>query len=377
MKAEEFKSRLSERKLRTDLEPVKEALSRWNNFDFSIVQVVGSNGKGTVVHLLEKALNKLGRATVSCTSPHLITPTERVKYNTRPLNNSDFYGTLSELDRQTGQSLTSFELLFLLAVREAIEKNVDYLLLEAGMGGRWDATSALSADWTVCTGVELEHTEYLGTTREEILSELTAQIASESGLIVPKLETELSDYIRKQARKRNLKLKEVEPTEPVLAQNRQLAANTLNVLDEVQLTPAVELLEKIEPPPGRQTLLLQNERSYFLDVAHTPAAVEAALKARPVQDEGKWYTAFGCLQGKRAAEMINIITEDCSANRLFLTAPPSPRKMALAKLVDHAPPGAKSSEAEELNQLFLNLSEPGDGLTVIGSFSLVALFYNK
>ncbi|GEM_PF-4310925 len=369
--------RLVERRMRTDLKPVKEALDLWDTFDFDVVQVVGSNGKGTVVHLLEKVLVKLGRETVSCTSPHLISPTERVKHNGRCLDNSEFYETLFELDRLTKNKMTSFELLFLLAVQVAVERNVDYLLLEAGMGGRWDATSALNANCTILTGVELEHTEYLGSTREEILAELTAQIPFKSGLIVPELEPEISEQIKKLVQKRNLVLSEVEPTKSVLVQNRKLVANTLIFLDEIELTSAVELLEKIEPPPCRQTLLQQDGRSYFLDVAHTPSAVAAALEARPGLEAGNWYTAFGCLQSKRAQEMMNIILERCPAERLFLTEPPSPRKMPLQTLVEKGPEDAKSSGAEDINQLFLNLSEPGDGLTVLGSFSLAALFYNK
>ncbi|MBN2247614.1 MAG: dihydrofolate synthase [Coriobacteriia bacterium] len=140
----------------------------------SCVQVTGTNGKTSVTRMVGAILTAHGYRTGVYTSPHLVSYTERITIDGEPLSERAFAAVLGDvfeaadsLDRE----FTEFELLTAAALHAFRLNEVEFACLEVGMGGRWDATSVVDPVVAVITGVALDHTDRLGTTREEIAAD--------------------------------------------------------------------------------------------------------------------------------------------------------------------------------------------------------------
>lgn len=138
---------------------------------FRCIQVTGTNGKTSVVRMVAAALKEMGRAVGTYTSPHLISYTERFEIDGTPVTGQEVAQALGEVfaaAESLGREFTEFELLTAAAFCLFRERRVEWAVLEVGMGGRWDATSIVDPEVAVITGIGLDHTDRLGTTREEI-----------------------------------------------------------------------------------------------------------------------------------------------------------------------------------------------------------------
>ncbi|MEO2266226.1 bifunctional tetrahydrofolate synthase/dihydrofolate synthase [Pseudoalteromonas sp. YIC-656] len=132
-----------------------------------IILIAGTNGKGTTAQCLEKLLLAQGFSVGTYASPHLIRYNERVRINGAELDDQFHVDAFYELDQSRGDTaLTYFEYGTLGALAIFKRMDVDYVLLEVGLGGRYDATNIVTPVASVITTVDLDHKEYLGDTRE-------------------------------------------------------------------------------------------------------------------------------------------------------------------------------------------------------------------
>ena len=157
------------------------------------IQVLGTNGKSSTTRMIAAILERHGLRTAAYLSPHLISYRERVLIGERELDAQDFAAaiarastaaervnrTLSEDDH-----VTQFELLTAAALWKMAEEQVDVAVLEAGLGGRFDATSVLAPRVTALTNVGLEHTRWLGPTLTDIAGEKLAALPSGGTLVL-------------------------------------------------------------------------------------------------------------------------------------------------------------------------------------------------
>ena len=154
---------------------------------FKCIQVTGTNGKTSVTRVAAAALIANGYRAGAYTSPHLVSYTERIEVDGKPVSEDEFAAAIAEAcaaaDSLAG-SFTEFELLTAAALWLFRERRVQYACLEVGMGGRWDATSVVSPVVAVITGVALDHTDRLGTTREEIAADKACIIKPGSVAII-------------------------------------------------------------------------------------------------------------------------------------------------------------------------------------------------
>ncbi|MBN2363670.1 hypothetical protein JXL83_06025 [candidate division WOR-3 bacterium] len=128
------------------------------------VKVVGTNGKGSVCAILTSILAESGLKTVTFTSPHLVNELERIRINGTDVPEEIFYPAISKVFRYAGKFLTYFEAMFLTALTVAEDEDADVLILEAGMGGKLDATNAVECDVFCCTSISIDHSDVLGET---------------------------------------------------------------------------------------------------------------------------------------------------------------------------------------------------------------------
>ena len=141
---------------------------------FPAVHVVGTNGKTTTTRMCAALLAAEGKAVGAYTSPHVTGWAERIQVNGEPVAIEATLGRVRPAAEAIGA--TQFEALTAAAFGEFAAVGVDVAVVEAGLGGRLDATNVLNAPVVVLTNVDLEHTDVLGSTREEIAREKLAVI---------------------------------------------------------------------------------------------------------------------------------------------------------------------------------------------------------
>ncbi len=131
---------------------------------FVVVQVVGTNGKGSTSAMLAALARTHGLTVGLYASPHLVSVRERIRVSGVQASESLLLRALEPIMAAGGAELTYFELLTVLGVRVFADAGVDLAVLESGLGGTWDAVTALDADLTLFTPVDMDHTHLLGPT---------------------------------------------------------------------------------------------------------------------------------------------------------------------------------------------------------------------
>lgn len=166
------------------------------------IQVTGTNGKTSVTRMIGAMLQAHGLRTGVYTSPHLVSYAERIAIDGAPCTEAEFACALEaalaaadELTQHAADTLgvgvedtevafTEFELLTAAALWLFRERAADWAVLEVGMGGKWDATSVVAPDVAVVTSVGLDHTEWLGPTREDIARDKAHVIKPGSSAVI-------------------------------------------------------------------------------------------------------------------------------------------------------------------------------------------------
>ena len=149
---------------------------------FPAIHVAGTNGKTSTVRMIEALMRAFHRRTGRTTSPHLQLATERIAIDGQPLHPRDYVRTWREIqpyvemadaesEKEGGPKLSKFEVLTAMSYAAFADAPVDVAVVEVGMGGLWDATNVINADVAVITPIGLDHTDYLGSTVEEVARE--------------------------------------------------------------------------------------------------------------------------------------------------------------------------------------------------------------
>ena len=172
------------------LDRIKELLAELGDpqLRYPSIHVVGTNGKSTVTRTIEELLAREGLAVGAYLSPHIRRWSERIRVRGEE---ADFDVAIERV-REAAERLqaTQFELLTAAALAAFAEAEVHVAVVEAGLGGRYDATNVLRSPVQVLTNVSLEHTEVLGTTREAIAGEKLAVVQPGATLVLTEPEWE-------------------------------------------------------------------------------------------------------------------------------------------------------------------------------------------
>ncbi|GAB7092061.1 dihydropteroate synthase [Halorubrum luteum] len=172
--------------------------------DIPFVQVAGSNGKGSTARMTESILREAGLSVGLYTSPHLESLAERIRVDGRPITNEAVASFIEAVkpwlvDRAAaGEPLTFFEVVTAMAIRDFARRDVDVAVLEVGLGGEYDATSAVAPITTAVTNVSLEHTAVLGDSIAEI-ARTKSRIVAGGAPVVTACDGEALDVVREVA----------------------------------------------------------------------------------------------------------------------------------------------------------------------------------
>ncbi|WP_049986014.1 dihydropteroate synthase [Halobellus rufus] len=189
--AADYLTSFQQRRPKLGIETTAQMLAHFDDpqDDVDCVQIAGSNGKGSTARMLDSVLRRAGVSVGIFTSPGLNDFREQVQVDGRKIPKSQLATYVEEIApcidrlREIDDEPTHFEVLTALALRHFSEMDVDVAILEVGIGGRYDATSAVDPIASAVTSVSLEHTELLGDTVEEIARD-KAQVAPANAPLV-------------------------------------------------------------------------------------------------------------------------------------------------------------------------------------------------
>jgi dihydrofolate synthase / folylpolyglutamate synthase len=167
------------------LDGMRALLARLDNPErrFRTIHVVGTNGKSTATRTIAALLQAEGRRAGAYTSPHVSGWAERIWVDGREADFERAVGRIRAAAEELGA--TQFEALTAAALVEFAEQKVDVAVLEAGLGGRLDATNVVGAEVVLLTNVSLDHTDVLGETPEQIAKEKLAVAHAARVVVVP------------------------------------------------------------------------------------------------------------------------------------------------------------------------------------------------
>lgn len=197
---------LESRGIKLGLSRVKSVLRKLNyprNL-YPTIHITGTNGKGSTAAYISGILRLAGYKVGTYTSPHVIDIRERIKVNNKMISREAFL-KIGKKILKISSDLTYFEFLTLVAFLYFREENVDYMVLEVGLGGRLDATNVIdSTRIAIITNVGYEHTNYLGKTLKEIASE-KSEIIKRGAIVVSGVETRyLAEIIKKVGERKHM-----------------------------------------------------------------------------------------------------------------------------------------------------------------------------
>jgi dihydrofolate synthase/folylpolyglutamate synthase len=154
------------------LDRIAEVLARaglFSSFNCPLITVAGTNGKGSVVAMLEAMAMSAGLKVCSYTSPHLFQYNERIKINAQSVDDDVLCAAFERIDQARGNcQLTYFEFGTLAAIDLFFKQQPDLVILEVGLGGRLDAVNIMDPDVSVLTSIAIDHVDWLGDNRELI-----------------------------------------------------------------------------------------------------------------------------------------------------------------------------------------------------------------
>ncbi len=356
--------------------------------ELCIVQIGGTNGKGTVSAVLANALKKTGYKTGLFTSPHLHRFSERIKINNEEVSKellSKHLGRVLDLnDSHSDLSLSFFEVSLLAALTLFGEMKLDVAVLEVGLGGRLDATTITRPKLTAITSVDFDHMSLLGNTIEQIAYEKAGIIKYDTPVVIGPMEDAALNVIEKRATElrapvyvinRDFAIPKLTLPWPCVHQqgNAAIAFQLFKLLGTKGLSLCSEntdiFIESLKTVfwPGRYEII-KTDRRYILDCAHNMQAATALDRTLCEQKETPKVLIFGALRDKPAQSMLSLFRQH--VQHVVLMPPPIDRAIDPSEIATKE--DAITENAAEALGAALRSSNEEDTILVTGSLFTVA-----
>lgn len=384
---------------------------------YHIVHVTGTNGKGSASVMLASVLQHSSLKTGLFISPHLVDYTERIQIDGQPISEQDFADCLDvikpyveQLQQEGIECPTQFEVLTAMAFFHFAVQNVDYAVIEVGLGGLLDSTNVAVPSISVITNVTMEHAQWCGGTLEGVARH-KAGIIKEAVPVVTAAKGEALDIIRSVAEKkasdifvegedfqvevisRDISGQKMEFSTELLGISHapyelqllgtyqrensavaRMAAELLRNLDERITSESIQLGLKLARWPGRFELLNCDGRTVILDGAHNPGGIMALRESLDTYfPEGVRVFVLGILKDKDIDTMLESLLRQ--GDFVIATTPDSSRAAEAVMLAEKARAVAACvdlrEEPEQALARGLELSHGSVPLIVTGSLYLV------
>jgi dihydrofolate synthase/folylpolyglutamate synthase len=329
---------------------------------FASIHVVGTNGKSSVARMSAALLEAHGVGAGAILSPHTDRWSERTLVHGEEIGPAAWADAVHRVARaaegvdrslEEGEAVTQFEAATAASFAALASARVEAAAVEAGLGGRLDATNVIPSRVTVLTSVGLDHTEWLGETELEIAAEKLAVLRDQTTLVLGRVSPAVAELAAATAAERGARL--IQAPEDPGQQLKLLAPGGFQRRNFALATAAVEaFLGELDPSavaavaatlavPGRLERIAAAPPTY-VDAAHNPDGAAALAEALPA-----------LLGGRRVVACLAILADKDAAGMVRALAPALERavctELPAAVLAAHGRPGAKSYPAAELAAL--------------------------
>ena len=367
---------------------------------FDTIHIVGTNGKSSTTRMIAEILARHGRRTGAYLSPHLESYRERIRIDGLDLTEAEFGVAVSraaraiELVNRTSDAdnpVTQFEALTAAAYSEFARREVQVAAIEAGLGGRYDATNVIPSRVQVLTNVGLEHTRWLGPTITDIAGEKLDVVQPDSTLVLgADLHPDARAVAARVARDRDARIivAPADPGIPVGApgafqrRNFALAAIAarayLGELDQDALVAAAAAIRV----PGRLQRVGEAPATY-IDGAHNPDGIRALAESLPeltgatgAPSTARTVVVISILDDKNPSEMLTTL-RDAGVDAFVVTRARNPRALPPATLQSlvgqlHGPPTEVVLDPHRALEHAREIAGPDGVVVATGSIYLIA-----
>ncbi|HEX2129446.1 MAG TPA: cyanophycin synthetase [Solirubrobacterales bacterium] len=358
--AESYLSSLEPLGMRFGLERIRKLVSVLGmpQHRFTAIHVVGTNGKSSVTEMIAALCEAHGMGSGAYISPHVERWSERIRIRGAEIAPDAFAAAVERVAEAVetvnrtldeGDAVTQFEADTAAAFVALAAAGVQIGVIEAGLGGRLDATNVLQSKATVLTSIGLEHTEWLGDTEAEIATEKLAVLRDHTTLVTGRLVPEIEDLARRTAAERNAQVVVVRDLAPAV--ELPSPAPFLRRNFAVALAAAEVVLGKLDVGKVRDVAgglelhgrveVAGADPAVILDAAHNADGTRALAEALDSVTEGR--VVIGCmavLADKDARAMVEALAPKVSA--LVATTIPGERLARAGR------PGARALSAGDL-----------------------------
>lgn len=352
-----------------------------------IIHIAGTKGKGSVSFLLEHYLRSLGYSTGLFTSPHLYKVNERVRINGQELSDEQFAEMIGDfrviIEPDDDKNLTYFETMTFAAFLYFKKKQVDWLILETGLGGRLDATNIVTPVLSVITRIDLDHTQLLGSTHELIATEKAGIIKMNTPVIALQQRTDVNQVFEKISKEKNAPLFFASAT---LA--KQLFLENLNSAEIENFSVVKKVLKKLNEIlkiawddekikalttvklPGRYEIFAYKNKTIMLDVAHNYISyLKLIEKIKQQYPSQKIAFAFNSSRDKDIEKMGELIKQTFT-EIYILPVKDNSRIFTPSELAEKIKTGKTFADLKQGVEFILEHS-PAEVIVFTGSFYLI------
>jgi len=298
MNVEQYLLNIPSQKIKFGLSRTLKLLQACNNPEKDIlsIQIVGTNGKGSVSAFLTKALVDKGYKVGLYTSPHLVNYTERIRINFKNIDQNSIKIFINQHREEIEKIQPSFfELMTVISVWYFNQNNVDIAILETGLGGRLDSVTACNNKYVLFSSISLDHEDILGRSIEKITTEKSGAILNNQQICISlKQSLIINKILTQRAIKTNNKINFISKTPLFIKnlkfkylkgehqkQNAFLAYKTIKELQKTQIIsiswPEIKNSFQETTWPGRFQII-QDQPTIIYDVAHNKEGLEAFIK---------------------------------------------------------------------------------------------------
>jgi dihydrofolate synthase/folylpolyglutamate synthase len=326
---------------------------------FASIHVVGTNGKSSVARMTAALLEAHGMPSGACLSPHTAHWSERTLIHGEEVEPAAWSAAVEQIARaaegvnrtlEEGDAVTQFEAATAATFLALASARVEAAAIEAGLGGRLDATNTIPSQVTVLTSIGLDHTDWLGETELEIAAEKLAVLRDQTTLVLGRVSDEVAALAERTAASRGARL--IRTDEDAGRELQMLAAGPFQRRNFALARAAAEaFLGELDPGrvarvaatvavPGRLERIAERPLT-FVDAAHNPDGAAALAEALPgASGDRRVVACLAILADKDSVEMVRALAP--ALERAVCT------ELPVAALEGHGRPGAASRPAAEL-----------------------------
>ena len=349
---------------------------------FKSIHIGGTNGKGSTAHMIASVIQTAGYKTGLYTSPHLLDFRERIKVNGLKISKDEVIEFISINKKYfEEEQLSFFEMTVGLAFWYFKKKQVEYGIIEVGLGGRLDATNIITPVLSVITNIGLDHTQFLGNTHADIAREKAGIIKSKTPVVIGSRDKKTEKVFLEVAKNFSAPIFFTEDSISEFStdlkgtyqsKNIQTAILALNCLPQVKFKKSI-IQQGLRNVISNTDLMgrwqsVNSSPKVILDVAHNKEGLTMIRKQLNFMEYGRLYLVMGFVQGRNVAELLSLFPNDAY---YYLSSPSIDRAVKMIELKKQLKDSSlKITYTESILKAYENAllsAKPQDLILVLGS----------